>query len=90
MIEGVGGRPKSFETVEDLENAIESYMEYINEERVPPTMAGLAYFLDIDRQTLYNYAKKEKYFDTIKKYRNWLFMKLEENLIIRGNGGQYS
>lgn len=35
----------------------------------PYTMSGLAYALDMDRKSLLNYAKRDKFFLTIKKAR---------------------
>ncbi|MEC5150881.1 terminase small subunit [Cryobacterium sp. GrIS_2_6] len=35
----------------------------------PYTMAGLAYFLDIDRKTIVNYSKRDEYFPTIARAR---------------------
>jgi hypothetical protein len=35
----------------------------------PYTMAGLAFFLDIDRKTLVNYSKRDDYFPTIARAR---------------------
>lgn len=35
----------------------------------PYTMSGLGVWLDVDRQTILNYAAKDQYFDTIKKAR---------------------
>lgn len=82
-----GGRPKKFKSVEDIDERVKDYKKYIKDENSVPTMAGLAYYLEIDRQTLYNYAKNEEFFDTIKKYRDWVLMKIEENCAIRGHGG---
>ena len=82
-----GGRPKIFKNVADIEEKIKRYEYYLKTEDKPPTFAGLAYYLGIDRQTLYNYAKKDEYFDTIKRYRDWVVMNLEELCIIKGNGG---
>lgn len=35
----------------------------------PYTMAGLARFLDIERQTLVNYSNREPFFDTVARAR---------------------
>lgn len=50
-------------------------------------MAGLAVALDMDRQSLYNYAKNEKFFDTIKKARDKIAQSWEEHTFIHGNAG---
>ena len=87
MVGNKGGRPRAFKSVEDIENKIQNYKDYLQKDNKPPTMAGLAYYLGIDRQTLYNYKKKDEYFGTIKKYRDWILLNIEENCAIRGHGG---
>jgi len=82
-----GGRPRVFRSVKDIEKKVEAYKDYLEENQKPATMAGLAYYLGVDRQTLYNYSKDEMYFGTIKKYRDWILLSLEEHCIIRGHGG---
>ena len=46
----------------------------------PFTLSGLAYYLDIDRKTLYNYSKRDKFFPTIKKARARVEAYVEEQL----------
>ena len=82
-----GGRPKAFSSVQDIESKIQNYKDYLKKDNKPPTMAGLAYYLGIDRRTLYNYKKNDEYFPTIKKYRDWILLSIEENCAIRGHGG---
>ena len=82
-----GGRPRIFNSVEEIDSRIAEYKKYLKKEDKPPTIAGLAYYLQIDRQTLYNYEKQDEYFGTIKRYREWVMMNLEEAAIVRGNGG---
>jgi hypothetical protein len=69
-------RPLIFKTAEELEAAINGYMATDK-----PTLAGLAYHLGIDRQTLYNYADRDEFFDTIKRARDYVESKYEERLI---------
>lgn len=54
-------------------------IEVINPE--PYTMAGLAYALGIDRETLLNYASRELFFDTVKKSRDKVQMDVERRLM---------
>ena len=82
-----GGRPRAFKSVEDLEQKFETYKDYLKTNDKPPTIAGLAYYLGCDRQTIYNYEAKDEFFCTIKRFREWVMMNIEENCIIRGNGG---
>lgn len=72
-----GGRPLSYDSPEKLIEAISAYFK----DNVRPTLAGLALALEIDRQTLYNYAEREEYFDIIKKARDTVEAKYEERLI---------
>ena len=69
------GRPLAFETVEELESAVDNYfavdahvdqgdgLVYL------PTMSGLALSLGVDRKTVLNYSNKEDFFPTINKAR---------------------
>ncbi len=75
------GRPMLFETPEELSSAI---MDYIQHEK-KPTLAGLAYHLGIDRQTLYNYKARPEFFDIIKKATDYVEYKYEERLIYESN-----
>lgn len=75
-----------FKTPEELEKAIDEYFAYCDNriktihtkegEEVgvnipaPYTMAGLAYALGVDRKTIINYKRNEKYFHAIKKARD--------------------
>lgn len=81
------GRPKIFKSVADIDKRVEDYKQYLTKEKKPPTMAGLAYYLDVDRKTLYNYSHQDDFFPTIKKYRDWVMMNLEELSIDKGGGG---
>lgn len=81
------GRPVLWETPEALQESVEQYFLYCKENERPPTIAGLAYYLDVDRQTIYNYAKKDDFFDIIKKARNRIMMYLEENAVMGAGAG---
>ena len=83
----MAGQPRKFKTAKELEDCLERYKEYLKENEKPPTIAGLAYYTGIDRQTIYNYAKNDEYFGTIKKFRDWIMMNYEEVAIEKGNGG---
>lgn len=75
------GRPKIFNDVKEVEEKINAYFNYCEEKEKPYTMSGLAYYLEISRQTLVNYSYKDEYFDTIKKARDRVQMQLEENAL---------
>jgi len=52
-----------------------------------PSVTGMANYLDTSRETLMNYEKKDKFFDTIKKAKQLIEQCYEERLIKRGSGG---
>lgn len=76
------GRRLLFKTVDELKECIERYKLYLEDSGNPPTIAGLALFTGLDRQTIYNYQKRDKYFDTIKEFRDWIMMNYEEIAIV--------
>lgn len=78
-------RPKKYEDIELFNKKVEDYFNYCDENNKPYTMSGLAYFLDMDRKSLLNYSKDEKFFPTIKKARQRVEMMLEEQLYRLGN-----
>ena len=78
---GKVGRPKAFKSAEEVEEKINAYFNYCEEKEKPYTMSGLAYYLEVSRQTLVNYSYEDEYFDTIKKARDKVQMQLEENAL---------
>lgn len=78
---GEVGRPRAFKSVEEVEEKINAYFNYCEEKEKPYTMSGLAYYLEVSRQTLVNYSNEDEYFDTIKKARDRVQMQLEENAL---------
>ena len=75
-------RPKLYTSVEQMQEIIEEYFDVCDEKEKPYTMSGLAYALDMDRRSLLNYSKDEKFFPTIKKARERVEQQLEENALI--------
>ena len=74
---GKGGRPRKIETVEELNEGIKNYLQYIaeyNSNGVPliPDVEGLALFLGISRSTLYEWqsSRPGEFSDTIKRALN--------------------
>ena len=78
---GEVGRPRAFKSVEEVEEKINAYFNYCEEKEKPYTMSGLAYYLEVSRQTLVNYSNQDQFFDTIKKARDRVQMQLEENAL---------
>lgn len=75
-------RKKKYEDVELFNKKVENYFNMCDEENRPYTMSGLAYYLDMDRKSLLNYSKDEKFFPTIKKAKQRVEQQLEENALI--------
>lgn len=75
------GRPRAFKNAEEVKSKIDAYFNYCEEKEKPYTMSGLAYYLEVSRQTLVNYSYEDEYFDTIKKARDKVQMQLEENAL---------
>ena len=71
------GRPLIFKTTQELQSLIDNY--FANEDK--PTLAGLAYELGINRQTLYNYAERDEFIDIIKRAREYVESKYETRLV---------
>ncbi|MDA3807753.1 MAG: terminase small subunit [Thiomicrorhabdus sp.] len=84
---GTVGRPKCWDSPEELQAQIDTYFNHCDNKEKPYTIAGLAVFLEVDRQTIYNYEKKQQFFDTIKKARDRIYNFLEEWCIMKGNAG---
>lgn len=92
-----GGRPLKFKSAEELQAKIDEYFKrceertgiFISKEgkkiEIPspiiPTIAGLAYAVGVDRQTIYNYAEKDEFFDTIKNARDYIISLIESKLV---------
>ena len=64
-----GGRPPLFESKEYLEQRGEEYFVGCQKSGTPMTLSGLAYGLGCDTQTLRNYAEKDEFFGTIKRFK---------------------
>jgi len=87
MSKNLGGRPPLFNTPEELEKCLDAYRLYLEETGKPPTIAGMAYYTGLDRKSIYNYEKKDKFFYAIKKFRDWILMTYEETAADKGNAG---
>ena len=91
------GRPLLFKTPEELQEKIDSYFKECKSNKgeivtkdgniikvnqpLNPTIAGLAYALGVDRQTVYNYESKDQFFDTIKTARDYIISQIENKLM---------
>ena len=80
------GRPLLFKSVEELEDKIQDYFNYCDENKKPYTITGLAVFLDTDRATLVRYQEKDQFCNTIKKAKR----KVEKQFELNTLKGQYN
>jgi hypothetical protein len=76
-----GGRPPKYTNAEEMQKKIDKYFEDCKLNNKPYTITGLGLALDMSRQDLINYSKKDKFFDTIKKAKMRVENYLEERLI---------
>ena len=84
------GRPRMYETAEELQKAIDKYFKEAKPKKKPnsdeyifncPTITGLAYALGFEsRQSLYDYEKNSQFSYTIKKARLRIENQYEINL----------
>lgn len=75
------GRPKAYTEVEIMQKKIDQYFEECYKNNEPYTITGLCIALDICRDTLSEYMKKEEFSDTIKKAKLKVENYLEKHLI---------
>ena len=69
-----GGRPRKYQSVEDMKIKIDEYFKNTNER--PYTVTGLALYLDLTTEGLREYESREEYSATIKKAK----MKIEDHI----------
>ena len=83
-----GGRPRIFKTPQEMQREINKYFKYCEENNKPPTYAGIARKLGMDRKTFYSYEDRDEVFHTIKEARDKIAEYIEEILIAEGRAGQ--
>ena len=81
------GRPRLYESPEQMQILIDKYFNDCKNRDVPYTLAGLAVALNMDRISLYNYSKRDEYFNTIKKAKDIVAQAWEEHAFVKGNAG---
>lgn len=74
-----------YKTKEELQEGIDAYFKECDEKEKPYTMSGLALSLDIDKDTLTNYGKRDLFSEQIKKAKLRIEQQLEESLYRLGN-----
>lgn len=75
------GRPKKYTEVQVMQQKINKYFADCVENKEPYTVTGLCIALDLCRDTLSEYMKKEEFSDTIKKAKLKVENYLEKHLI---------
>ena len=79
--EMAGGRPMIWKDPMELSDLVAEYFNQTDR----PTLSGLAVFLEIDRQTLYNYKERDQFFDIIKRATAKVESIYEERAIYENN-----
>jgi len=87
-LENLKPRELKFKTREELQSAIDDYFNTMDGEKRPYSIAGLAYFLNVNRQTIYNYEYRQEFSDIIIRARERCIMYMEEKLMLKGTAGQ--
>lgn len=78
------GRPRKYDTAEELEVKIAEYFDYKDETGRPPSLSGLALFLGFcDRVSLYNYERESAFSHTIKRARATISAYVEEEAMMK-------
>ncbi len=78
-----GGRPPKYSSPAIMQEKIDRYFATCIKEKQPPTVTGLAMALDMSRQDLVNYGRRDKFFATIKKAKG----RIEQFLELKLYGG---
>ena len=79
--EMAGGRPMIWKDPMELSDLVAEYFNQTDR----PTLSGLAVFLEVDRQTLYNYKERDQFFDIIKRATAKVESIYEERAIYENN-----
>ena len=69
-------RPVKHKEAKEMQKLIDAYFSECEVNDKPPTVAGLAYTLDLTRQGVLEYADKDEFSDTIKKAK----LRIEANI----------
>lgn len=84
------GRPRVFNSQEELEQKIMEYWQRCEQNNKPYTLSGLALWIGVDRKTLYNYSEKDEFFPTIKKAKDIVEASMEERALTGENNVTFS
>jgi hypothetical protein len=81
-VKNKGGRPKKYSELELFQKKTDEYFKMCDEKEKPYTITGLCLYLDICRDTLIEYEKREEFIDTIKRAKNKVENYVEENSLM--------
>jgi len=81
----VTGRPPKYETVEDMQTAIDAYFDKCDTEGIPYTLGELAYGIGLSRQGMLEYSRKDAFSDLIKRARERVGAQYER-MLVSGKG----
>lgn len=78
------GRPRKYNTVEEMQEVIDNYFKERDTEGLPYTVSGLALALDMTRETLLRYEENLEFSDTIKRAKQKIEDYVETRLFVSG------
>ena len=73
---------RKYSNEKELQVLIDNYFKECDKNKKPYSMSGLADTLDIDRSTLINYGKEEKFSTLVKRAKQKVERQLEENALM--------
>ena len=87
MEENKIGRPRKWNTPEELQKEIDEYFRVCAENDIPLTITGLALALDTTRETLMDYQNNDEFSYTVKRAKLYIENAYEQRLIANGRAG---
>lgn len=81
----VSGRPKKYQTAEQLIKRINAYFDLCDKENAPYTENGLGLFIGLDRAQLRTYKQSKTFYPIIKQALQIITEKLERMTLTHGN-----
>ena len=75
------GRPRLWNTPEELQGLMDTYVDDCESRRKPITLSGLAFAIGVDRGTLLSYSHKDEFSRTIQNFKRRVEASLAEGLL---------
>jgi len=72
MAKNMGGRPAKYTSVDIMQIDIDKYFAICEETHTPLTISGLAIALNMTTQALRLYEKKDKFFSTVNRAKQFV------------------